>query len=379
MYIDLNIPGDPVALHTLADWLSPDLSEQTHELYSQLRRTAADSQMWWFGQAGSAFRETTNAIADAIDPVDVYASDAATVIRAYANRLRRGQDKFDEFADKAVKTWLIVKNSQVQAPIPPPTYIIAQGQTPPPDYGPDGKVRPAGWYEQALSLYEQIAEDVVNWWGELDRWIDEYFLPLMGRVTDFEPLVLAYEVLKTGNELTISSVVELKSAEWESNLREFEDKAKQAKIDADTHRERLRSGDPRISGPASKFETPELVEARKELDAAVDNIKSGTKLISRVGLGLDVLVAVADVMNGGSASSAAAGLLGGTLGGAAAGGLVVGGAALVGVTLPVAVVAGAVVLVGWGASELAEWGWESAVPLDIREAIDAGDWGYVFE
>ena len=29
--------------------------------------------------------------------------------------------------------------------------------------------------------------------------------------------------------------------------------------------------------------------------------------------------------------------------------------------------------------ELARTGWESAVPLDIREALDSGDFGYVFK
>lgn len=381
-YIDLEIPGDPAALHTLADWLSPKVSDQTDELHSRLQRTARESAMWWLGETGAAFRSCTYSIAEAVDPVDAYAKDAATVFRAYANRLERSRNTFDGYLDDARKHYLIVQGVVITMPPPPPTYILAPGQEPPPERGPNGECiapRPAGWHERAKEEFERIAGDVGKWWGELDNWIDEHIVPLMGRITEFDALAAAFETLKTGNELTMGFLLENTERRWEESLKIYEDAAAQAKLDADTHRDRLRPGDPRVSSAAEKVTKPELVQARKDLDDIVGKIKSGSKILGGVGIAVDVVVAATDVMNGGSISSATVGLLGGLGGGALGAAGVTGLAALAGVTLPVTVVVGAVVLVGWGVSELAVWGWESAVPLYVREAIDAGDWGYVFQ
>lgn len=375
MGVDLTIPGDANAVHTLADWLDPKLADNVHETYDALRGMASESQMHWLGESGSAFRQSTNKVADGIDPVDSYSRDAAEVFRAYAQRLKRGKETFAGYADDARNDWLIVTGNIISMPMPPKQYITAPGAPLPVEYGPNGECiapRPAGWYEEATKTYKRIANDVGKWWGDLEDWITEHMVPLIARATDFDTLNAVTTTLQKGNEVIFNSLLGTSNLPWEEQLAQFETSAREYQTDFDKFHERLRSGDPRVKSLAVGTSKAEILAHIDDLDTKIKGLKIGTRILPGIGTAIDVGGAVVDVANGGSISTAGAGLLGGAVGGGAVA-LAASGSAIPG---GVIVVAGAIVAVV--VAEGAKWAWESSVPLDVREAIDTGDFGYVF-
>ncbi len=195
-------------------------------------------------------------------------------------------------------------------------------------------------------------------------------VPLINRITDFQPLADVLETLEIGNSVVLNSVLNRDGMNWESSLQLFEDKAKAAQSAYETYSERLRSGDPRIRSAAESTTKPELRAARDVLDSEVGNLRRGTKIIPLVGPAIDIVSAGIDVASGGSASSAVVGLAGGAAG-TAVGGLVLSG--------PPGWVAIGLAAIGAAAAWGSQWAWESGVPLDVREAIDAGDFDYAFK
>ena len=381
MGIDLSIPGDPDAASALAEWLDPSLGDKLQETHSALTRISSESQMHWRGESGSAFRQTASKIAEGIDPVDNYARDAAEVFRAYGQRLKRGKEKFAGLAEEASNTWLIVTGEVVSLPMPPKQYISAPGTPPPVEYGPNGECiapRPAGWYEEARKCYARIADEVGKWWGELQDWITEHLVPLIGRAHDFDVLNAVTETLRSGNEVVFATLLGTSNRPWEERLALFESSAKDARADYDLFDKRLRSGDPRVSSLAEGTSKPEIRAGIDDLDTKIKGLKVGTRILPGIGLAIDVGGAVIDVASGESVSSTGAGLAGGLIGG----GATTGSAALLagaGVSIPGGAVIVAAAIVTVLAAEGAKWAWEEAVPLDVREAIDAGDFGYVFQ
>lgn len=374
MGINLEVPGDPGSIRSLADWLKPKASDAVNDLHKRLKKTSEKSALFWEGQTGEGFRDTVDAIAEAVDPVDIYAMDAAEVFHAYAGWLERGKDKFSNFAEDAFAAKLMVVGSEILPPMAPKPGIAPTGKASPiPQRGPNGESFQAltpDEYAHAVKLYNQIAGDVGTWWAELENWIDEYIVPLMSRVTEFDALAKAYDTLQVGNDFARTFLLNLHAGKWKEQLALFEEKAKQAKADADSHNKKMRSGDPRIKKAAEKVRKPDLDAESKALAEKIKQLKKGTRIIARGGLVIDIVVTAADISSGGSPSSAGAGIVGGAAGATAGGGLAVA------ISAGTFGTAGLVAVGAWAMAEGAKWAWESSVPLDVRETIDAAvrDW-----
>lgn len=376
MSVDLTIPGDSAALQALADWLDPGLAGPLDDARNALDSTQSESQMWWLGQSGSAFRQTAGKISGGIDPVDNYSRDAAEVFRAYARRLQRGRDRFADYLDDARDKYLLVAGNVVSLPMPPKQYIGPAGSPPPIEYGPNGECiapRPNGWFEEAVKCYRQIARDVGNWWGDLADWVVEHMLPLIGRASDFDELKQVTDILATGNEVLFGSLIDLSNRPWEEQLAQFEESAKTFQTDFDEYYDRLRSGDPSVKA-LSKGTTPAEIQSHiDELGEKIKGLKIGTRILPGIGIAVDIGSSLVEVANGGSISSESAGLIGGGAAGFTA------AWALGGSAIPGGVVIVAAAMIAAGATYFSKEAWEAWVPLDVREAIDAGDFGYVFE
>lgn len=382
-FIDLEIPGNPAALYDLANWLDANPSKITNELHKSLGKLKNDSGSYWLGDSGEAFRDSVKVVEDAMDPVDIYSKDAGEVFRAFAGRIVRGREKFADYAANARDKGLIVSDNKITVPPPPPVYASPAGSPPPSPWLVDGTCvkawEPGGW-QKAYEFFQKTAKDVGNWWGELDNWIDDHIVPLINRATEFDRLAQVNSALLLGNSLARGTLLNAQGYKWKEQLSRTEIDAAKAKDDAETHRKRLRSGNPAISAAADAQTKPELLAARKVLDTEVRNLKLGTRALPVVGFAIDVTLAGVDVVNGGSISSNAVEVGMATAGGFATGAGAAAGAAAIGVTgawVPLAVGAAAIagaVAIGKGSV----WVYESSTTLDWREALDAGDWDYVF-
>jgi hypothetical protein len=381
MGIDLHIPGDPEAIHGLADFLDRVLGADADALDQELRKVSRDSDECWTGRTGVAFRQTIDATAKAIDPVDEYARDAAAVFRAYAQRIIRGRHAFADHADDATVAGLVIAASVIQAPVAPRQYIGEPGTPAPIEFAADGTcIAPpvVGAYEKALKAYDRIADDVGVWWGDLENWIDEHMTPLIARLGEFDLLTSTARTLAIGNDFVRGTLFTFSGKTWEASLKNYETLAEAAQVDYDSYFHRLRSGDPKLRNAAARVTRPELLAAREALNAEVSKIRVGTRIIPLAGTAIDVVSASLEVIGGGSPTSAGAGLAAGIAGGLLGEGTAWAAGALLGVSVPPLAAAAIIGTVAVVAGNAARSEWENSVPLDVREAIDAGDFGYAF-
>jgi hypothetical protein len=99
------------------------------------------------------------------------------------------------------------------------------------------------------------------------------------------------------------------------------------------------------------------------LNEAIDSAAHYGRIIPVAGIVVDVSLSAVELADGGSPSSVGVGLGGGAASG------IIGGALASGPPGVVALAVGGVAALGGVA---ATWGYEAWVPLDVREAIDAG-------
>lgn len=376
MSIDVTIEGDPSGVFELATWLDNKVSVPSNDLQQRLKKTSAESIEFWKGRSGEGFRDSTDAIAAAADPVDVYAADAATVFRAYARRIERGRLTFADYLDEAATARLLVNGNLIDMPEAPKTYIAAPGAPNPYAVGPNGEcvdVMTGDEYAEAGRVFQRIGEKVEAWWIDLEDWIIDHMLPLIARATDFDALSAAFETLKKGNEAIRGFPVALSGAVWAENLTVFEQRLKEAQVARDSLAERRRSGNRAVRIPAQATDAAKL---RAEADALAEQVrfmKTGKLFLGAGGGAIEIVAASIEIANGGSWTSVSIGAVGALSGG------IVSGVALgsLSVALPpvgIAVVIGAA---GYAVGELSKFGWERLVPLDVREAVDALDFDYL--
>lgn len=377
MSIDLTIEGDPRGIFELATWLDSKVSVPSNELRRQIRRAGNESRDCWKGLTGKGFRDATDAIAAAIDPVDVYAADAAVVLRAYARRIERGRGTFADYIDEGCAARLHVNGNILDMPERPTVYIAAPGAPNPYAKGPSGQcidLITGEEYEEAERVYARIAEKVDSWWTDLEDWLIEHMVPLIGRATDFDLLTAAYEALKRGNEAIRGFPVGLSEAVWATNLESCERKLKETQAARDSLARRRRSGNPAVREPAKASDAARLRGEAETLARDARALKAGKTLLGAGGAGIEIIAAGVEIANGGSWTSATVGAVGTVAGGAAAGAAA--GALLV--ECPPIGIAAIVGFAGYGVGELSKGIWSLLVPLDKREALDAWDFGYVF-
>lgn len=205
-----------------------------------------------------------------------------------------------------------------------------------------------------------------RWWGELQSWIAENLAPLAGKVAEFSELARVADALHSANEAVVGIAFEHADARADRDLSDWRAEAKTMQDSADTFQDQLRSGNPALRAAAEAADPREMRAVVGTMNELIADAAKYTKVIPVAGAVVEIVAAGSAIAGGDSPSSVVVGL-----GGSAAGGWIA-GALITGVTLPpvgvALLVGGAAVAVGFGAT----WLYEAWVPLDVREAIDAG-------
>ncbi|WP_449283327.1 hypothetical protein [Leucobacter sp.] len=352
MSVDLKIPGDPAAIHVLADWLD-DVKTALVDVDLELAYIASDGQLYMTGEAGAAFQRATTTVRNRSDAVPAYLGEAADAFHAYANRLERGVRDFDSYLEQCREFGLTVYGKTVMRPTSAAQMCAEPGVDPEWDA-----------HMSRVRSYNDLSERVGTWWGELEAWIAEHLTPLVAKVEDFEQLNAAFDDLSVGNEDVVTTALDFADERLRRDLAEWRDIAQGMQEDADTFTRGLRSGNPAVSAAAEAANPRAIREGMQDLLDDIHRVARVGRLIPVAGGVIEIVSAASDIAGGDPGSSVLVEAFAGVGGGAAVGwgiaaaggpvGWVVGGAAAGGI------------LIGSGA----RWAWESWVPLDVRESID---------
>lgn len=369
--IDLEISGDDEGLAALAEWLEISLGRATTTLRDELRALRNDSTEHWSGQTGEAFRDTLNAFRDGAEPSEIYALDAAEVLRAYAARLRRGKESFRGLSEEASSGGLAVSGKWITMPVPVSSAVGGSGAT---DWD-------RGAVDRMRNLLDDIGTKVGDWWSDLGLWVDEHFGKLLSRAGELDTLVDRYKVLEQGNSLTRGATFNVYSENLKRRLSEFEQAAINARERAASHTSRRNSGAPAVKAAALAEGKPELLAARDALDSEVKKLRLSSRALPAIGFTVDVAAAGIDVVNGGSISSSAVNIglgLGGVTLTSSGGAIAAGALGLSGIGVPIALGVAATAA-AQAIGEAGVYVYETTTTLDWREALDSADWEYFFD
>lgn len=356
MTIDLTIPGDTGAIRDVATWLR-DVGGAVEGNTSELFLNQSDSSAYWQGEAGDAYRNALLAIQNAAHPVPSYADDAAEVFDAYAARLERGRETFASYREQALNRGLIIVGLTIYPPRTALDYC-------PGDDSPAEDVAEWDRYTRDLADYDTVAQAVGEWWGELELWVAEHFAPLVERVAELSPIGAVFDALHENESTVIDAALSAAEERADRDLTDWRAAAEQAQSDFDLFVDDLNSGHPGVRAAAEAVDFGGLRQEIRALNEAVQGVSRYSRVLPVVGGIVDAASATIELIDGGSPVSVAISVLGGAAGGAGGAAIFAGGPAAW-------IVAGGVigaVVVGEGG----RWLWEAAVPLEHREAIDAG-------
>lgn len=378
MSLDTTIHGDPASIHALADWLQV-VKDAVDNADVQMTWVASQMSYDWQGGAASAFHDAVGALRKSQFPVSDYLHDAIEVFHAYANRLSRGREYFDEILRSARSIGLTVRGLVIAPPTTWLTYCpnmsapatteptatqtvystLVDGPTASAPVSPD--VAEYSAYLGRLSAYNDASKKVGNWEGELDQWLADHMAPLVGRIDDMSQVAQVYAALRDGSEVVIDGAlaaadarVVVRLADWRVEQDGLSDLAKAA-------RDAARSGNPARRAAYEAFDFSENALKIGDLEVKIGKVAHFSKIIPIAGAVIDISLAGYDVSKGASESSVLAGLGGGALGGGTVAAIVSG---------PVGWVAASVAFAGVVAGYGGTWLWEATVSLDARESID---------
>ena len=355
----MKIPGDDAGIRTVADWLSPKLKDPVVDMDLEAAYTASNIGTAWTGGASYAFERAIHDVRGVLSPVASYLGDAGTVFRAYANRLERGREDFAEWKAKAANDGLTVIGDQIVYPTTTLTHYPALDDD-------SADIQEYQAYLKRVERYNKISEDVGKWWGNLEQWISEHFLPLVSRIEDFSNIRSPLDELNVKNSDVLSSILEYYNQDLSQKLKGYEEVASKAQADYEKYSRELRSGNPAVKAAAEAANPPEIGKGLKAVNEQISELAKYSKILGRAMPVVDVLFASVEIAQGGSPSSVGVEFMGGAL----AGTLFAGALATFEVPPVAAAMAiGGVAVLGGGA---AVWLYESAVPLDVRETIDEG-------
>lgn len=369
MSIQLSISGNPSDIRVAAHWLTEHVRQGLIDADLEMVSMISDSQYLWTGQSGYAFTSAAQAVRRGNFESPRYAGDVAEVLRAYAGRLERGQEDFDDLAAYARRQGLSVMANAVVAPTTWLTFCP----------GPNGEDSPelTEWnrYQEKVDVYNEIADRVGTWWGELDTWIAEHFGPLVQGVEDLKEGATVLEGLIEGNETVVNYAFEYASARSERDLASFRRHVSELQEDANRFQRQLRSGNPAVRAAAEAADPAAMRQGVRALNEMIDGVSRTTKIIPVAGTVIDIVSAGAQISAGESPSSVGVETAGGIVGGAGA------AAAVAAASGPPGWVAAAAVAGAMAVGAGSRWAWEAWVPLDTREAIDDGlrdAWDFIF-
>lgn len=359
MGIEMKIVGDDAGIRTLADWLSPKLKDPVVEMDLEAAYTASNIGTAWTGEASHAFERAIHDVRGVLSPVSSYLGDAGTVFRAYANRLERGREDFAEWKTKAASDGLTVIGDQIAYP----TTALTHCPTPDAD---SADVREYEAYLKRIERYNKISEDVGKWWGNLEQWVSEHFLPLVTRIEDFSNIRSPLDGLSVKNSDVVGGVLEYYDQNLSQQLKGYEEVSSKAQADYEKFNRELRSGNPAVKAAAEAANPAEISKGLKAVNEQISELAHYSKILGRALPVVDVLFASVEIAQGGSPSSVGVEFVGGAL----AGTLFAGALATIEVPpVSAAIAIAGVAVLGGGA---AVWLYEGAVPLDVRETIDEG-------
>jgi hypothetical protein len=362
MSIDVKMPGDPDSVRAAADWLD-GVKSSMQDTDVELSSFWGESNNYWTGHAGGAWRSTVGAVRQRAMGVPGFLGEAVEVFRAYANRLERAQEDLATLKFQAGEVGLRVVGDTV---FPPTTTL---------DYCPTADSPPADVaeyedYVDKVASYNDLGTQVGTIMGELDAWVGENIVPLVSRVEELQELSGTVDALTTPeNDDVAGAALDGYESFQNDKLGEWRAQHDTLQESAETFRDQLRSGNPAVEAAARAADPRAMREGVEELAEQIGRVSRFARVIPVAGNVLDIVSLASDVSNGESLTSGLAELGGGIAGGAA-GGAAAGGIAVALGSNPVGWVVGGVVVGGLAVGAGARWLWEAAVPLDTRETID---------
>lgn len=356
MTIDLTIPANTGEIRAVATWLR-DVGGAVEGNTSELYFNQTDSSSYWRGETGDAYRNALVAIQNAAQPIRSYADAAAEVFDAYAGRIERGRETFESYRQQAVNRGLIVVGLTIYPPRTALDYC-------PGDSAPAEDVAEWDRYTRDVGDYDTVAQAVGEWWGELELWVAEQFAPLVERVSELSPISAVFDALRENESTVIDAALSTAEERADRDLTEWRAIADQAQSDYDLFRDDLNSGHPGVRAAAESVDFGGLREEIRALNEAVGGISRYSRVLPVVGGIVDAASATIELLDGGSPASVAISVLGGAAGGAGGAAIFAGG--------PIAWVVAGGVIGAVAVGEGGRWLWEAVVPLEHREAIDAG-------
>ncbi|KQR39531.1 hypothetical protein [Microbacterium sp. Leaf159] len=364
MTIDTTTHGDPAQVRAAAEWLDPGLKDAADASSKTTSFIPTGVRSHWHGESADDYVTILLRTTDAANEIRDQAGDAAEKLRSYAGQLERMRDDFAAHRDNARAQGLPVNGMVIGRPVSLLSTCPATRDDPNWD----------AWQEHLdrIDLYNEIATDVGAWWGELEVWISENLDAFLGGLpgeTTAEKILSGLN--EAGGEMP-KIYLDGQGLAWKNTASDLVSHADELRTGASDFVSDLRSGNPATKAAAEAANPQGMRWAADEAEDLARGLSRASKAVPFVGWGIDLWDLGTALESGDDPSSTAVEIGGGLLGGAAAGLGVAGLAAAGIVTLPVwgtaVVVGGAAVAVGAGAV----WAYESWVPQDVRESIDAG-------
>ena len=362
MSIEARLPGSPESIRAVADWLDA-VKSALGDTDVELAYIWGDSNHYWTGQSGAAWRSTVGTVRDRAKDVPGFLGDASEVFRAYANRLERAQEDIATLLFQAGEVGLPVVGDTVFPPTTSLDYCPGPG-------APEADLAAYEAYTDKVASYNDLGTQIGTIMGQLDAWIGEHIVPLVARVEEFQDLSGTVDALAApGNDDLAGAALDGYEAFQTEKIGEWRAQHDALQESAETFRNQLRSGNPAVKAAAEAADPKAMRAGVEELAEQIGRVSKFSKVIPVAGTVLEIVSLAVDVHEGGSFSSGVAEIGGGIAGGAA-GGTIAGGAAVALGSNPVGWAVGGVVVGGLAVGAGARWLWEAAVPLDTRETID---------
>ncbi|WP_030143256.1 hypothetical protein [Mycetocola saprophilus] len=358
--IDLDIPGEPASVRTLASWFSPTMSAGLRAASDALRGTRTSSTQGFEGEGGDAFRTKVGDALSVLWPVEDYLNLADATLNDYAELLERGRTRSIHLGEDARAAGLVVTGGRyIQAPVSPlPVDCFA---TPPPP-PPREKVVAAKAYWKQAAEYARISTAMGQWWSEHDGWIRDNIPPLLDGEERLSVLAQVWDTLRAANlDLFASAGFEAGTQTRNTALDGLRTSLKRVTEEAVASNQQ---------GLARFIEADRIDSVTAGLNVQIEaGVKIG-RYLSFGGATITVVTSTFDLATGTPADVVGVGLLGGAAG-AAIGSKA---ASLVGLVLPVAATplgtAFILTIGSAGTGLLAQELYERLVPDSTREQLD---------
>ncbi|WP_030149242.1 hypothetical protein [Mycetocola saprophilus] len=362
----LEIKGDSDSIHAMATWLGDRLSQTVKLAVRGISAGGTESAFVWEGESGSEFRSLCERISDMEPGIEQFANDVAEVFRACAGRIERGREKFTRMLDYAKGEGLTVRGNEI-------LYPLTDMMSCPADNAPREDIDRWNAYARRIKTFQEIAGEVGKWHGEHSAWAAEHLIPLLsqaGKQAEFSEI---FEKMEVNNADLFQDILELNKGALSESLREMREASVAMQEAADGFSKQLRSGNPALRAAAEEANPKAMNTAIEVMNEKIGAASRYLKVLPVAGYAVEIVSTVDELAKGGSQSSVGVGLLGGAAGAATGGAVAT--AATASATSVVAIVGipvGAAVAGAFFIGQGAIWLWEAAVPLDIRESIDAG-------